>query len=54
MARQQLVHERVRLDTNRNLVEAIAMYRGRGYREVPPFDREGYADHWFEKDLDGA
>jgi hypothetical protein len=43
--------ERVRLETNRTLVEAIAMYRGRGYREVPPFNDERYADHWFEKTL---
>ena len=44
--------DRVRLETNRTLVEAIAMYRGRGYREVPPFNEERYADHWFEKTLE--
>ena len=43
--------DRVRLDTNHTLVEAIAMYRGRGYRDVPRFNHEGYADHWFEKTL---
>jgi DNA-binding MarR family transcriptional regulator/GNAT superfamily N-acetyltransferase len=41
----------VRLDTNASLVEAIAMYRSTGYREVPPFNDEPYAQHWFEKDL---
>ena len=41
----------VRLDTNRALVEAIAMYRAAGYREVGPFNDEPYADHWFEKQL---
>jgi DNA-binding MarR family transcriptional regulator/GNAT superfamily N-acetyltransferase len=41
----------VRLETNRALVEAIALYRSAGYREVPPFNDELYADHWFEKDL---
>ena len=41
----------VRLDTNRNLTEAIAMYRGAGYREVAPFNTEHYAQHWFEKYL---
>lgn len=41
----------VRLDTNRALVEAIAMYRSAGYREVAPFNDEPYADHWFEKRL---
>jgi ribosomal protein S18 acetylase RimI-like enzyme len=40
-----------RLETNRNLVEAIAMYRGAGYREVPAFNDEPYAHHWFEKQL---
>jgi DNA-binding MarR family transcriptional regulator/GNAT superfamily N-acetyltransferase len=41
----------VRLDTNRNLTEAIAMYRGAGYVEVPPFNDEPFAHHWFEKEL---
>ncbi|MGE3615054.1 MAG: GNAT family N-acetyltransferase [Gemmatimonadales bacterium] len=41
----------VRLETNRALAEAIAMYRSRGYREVAPFSDDAYADHWFEKRL---
>src|SRR5213082_1103355 len=41
----------VRLETNRTLTEAIAMYRAAGYREVSAFNDEPYADHWFEKDL---
>jgi DNA-binding MarR family transcriptional regulator/GNAT superfamily N-acetyltransferase len=41
----------VRLDTNRNLAEAIAMYRSSGYEEVPRFNDERYAHHWFEKRL---
>ncbi len=41
----------VRLETNASLVEAVSMYRGAGYREVPPFNAEPYADHWFEKQL---
>jgi DNA-binding MarR family transcriptional regulator len=41
----------VRLETNRALVEAVAMYRTAGYREVPAFNTEPYADHWFEKRL---
>jgi DNA-binding MarR family transcriptional regulator/GNAT superfamily N-acetyltransferase len=41
----------VRLETNRVLTEAIALYRRRGYREVPAFNDEPYAHHWFEKDL---
>jgi len=41
------------LETNRALVEAIAMYRRSGYTEVAPFNDEPYAHHWFEKRLDG-
>ena len=41
----------VRLETNRSLIEAIAMYRSAGYREVPAFNDEAYAHHWFEKRL---
>ncbi|MEU4644594.1 bifunctional helix-turn-helix transcriptional regulator/GNAT family N-acetyltransferase [Micromonospora sp. NPDC023814] len=41
----------VRLDTNRNLTEAIAMYRAAGYREIEPYNTEHYAHHWFEKRL---
>ena len=40
-----------RLETNGNLHEAIALYRASGYREVPAFNAEPYAHHWFEKDL---
>ncbi|EOD67361.1 hypothetical protein [Amycolatopsis vancoresmycina] len=43
----------LRLETNRALAEAIALYRAAGYREVTPFNDEHYADHWFEKDLTG-
>jgi GNAT superfamily N-acetyltransferase len=42
----------LRLETNRALVEAIALYRSTGYQEVPAFNDEPFADHWFEKDLD--
>jgi GNAT superfamily N-acetyltransferase len=42
----------VRLETNRALVEAIQLYRRTGYVEVPPFNTDPYADHWFEKRLD--
>ena len=41
----------VRLDTNRALAEAIALYRARGYAEVPRFNAEPYAHHWFAKPL---
>jgi DNA-binding MarR family transcriptional regulator/GNAT superfamily N-acetyltransferase len=41
----------VRLETNRTLVEAVALYRSAGYTEVPAFNDERYAHHWFEKHL---
>jgi DNA-binding MarR family transcriptional regulator/ribosomal protein S18 acetylase RimI-like enzyme len=41
----------LRLDTNRALVQAIGLYRSAGYTEVPRFNDEPYAHHWFEKTL---
>jgi DNA-binding MarR family transcriptional regulator len=41
----------LRLETNRALTEAIALYRRTGYREVEAFNDERYAHHWFEKRL---
>jgi DNA-binding MarR family transcriptional regulator/GNAT superfamily N-acetyltransferase len=41
----------VRLETNRVLREAIALYRRSGYVDVDPFNDEPYAHHWFEKRL---
>ena len=43
--------KRLRLETNRALNEAQALYRGEEYREVAPFNAEPYAHHWFEKRL---
>jgi DNA-binding MarR family transcriptional regulator len=42
---------KLRLETNRSLSEAQALYRSYGYREVPAFNDEPYAHHWFEKRL---
>ncbi len=39
----------LRLETNRALTEAQALYRRCGYVEVAPFNDEPYAHHWFEK-----
>jgi ribosomal protein S18 acetylase RimI-like enzyme len=44
----------LRLETNRNLTEAIALYRSAGYREVAAFNDENYAHHWFEKPVSGS
>lgn len=43
--------ERLRLDTNRALVAAQAMYAKRGYREIEPYNDNPYAHHWYEKRL---
>ena len=40
------------LETNTALVEAITMYRSAGYTEVPAFNDEPFAHHWFAKSLD--
>jgi DNA-binding MarR family transcriptional regulator len=45
--------EVVRLETNRTLTEAIAMYRSSGFVEIEPYNDERYAHHWFEKKLTG-
>jgi DNA-binding MarR family transcriptional regulator/GNAT superfamily N-acetyltransferase len=41
----------VRLETNNALTEAINLYRTTGYTEIPSFNDEPYAHHWFEKHL---
>jgi DNA-binding MarR family transcriptional regulator/N-acetylglutamate synthase-like GNAT family acetyltransferase len=41
----------VRLETNRSLTEAIALYRSSGYEEVPAFNDEPHAHLWFTKRL---
>ncbi len=41
----------LRLDSNRALKEADALYRKCGWVEVAPFNDEAYAHHWFEKAL---
>jgi DNA-binding MarR family transcriptional regulator len=48
-----LSHETVRLYTNRSLAEAKSMYRARGYVEIPRYNDDPYANHWFEKRLTG-
>ncbi len=44
----------IRLDTRADLVEARALYARHGYREVPPFNDDRYAEHWFGKRLSGS
>ena len=42
---------KLRLETEKSLAEAQQLYRSSGYREVPRFNDELYAHHWFEKAL---
>ena len=39
----------LRLDTNRSLSEARALYARNGYVEIAPYNDNPYADHWYEK-----
>jgi DNA-binding MarR family transcriptional regulator/GNAT superfamily N-acetyltransferase len=50
----ELGHRTVRLDTNRTLVEAIAMYERAGYRHTERYNDNPYAQAWFEKSLTAA
>jgi len=50
-AARQMGLRTLRLDTNRALTEAHALYRKEGFREIARFNDNPYADHWFEKRL---
>jgi DNA-binding MarR family transcriptional regulator/GNAT superfamily N-acetyltransferase len=39
------------IETSAILPEALALYRSAGWVEVPAFNEEPFADHWFEKPL---
>ncbi|HMC71882.1 MAG TPA: GNAT family N-acetyltransferase [Mycobacteriales bacterium] len=39
------------LDTNATLDAALALYRLHGWREVPAYNDNPYATHWFAKEL---
>jgi DNA-binding MarR family transcriptional regulator len=39
------------IETGAVLTEALFLYRSAGWVEVPPFNDEPFADHWFEKEL---
>lgn len=41
----------IRLDTNGSLAEALRLYHTSGYREIPRYNDNPYAQHWFEKTL---
>lgn len=48
---RDLGHLTVRLDTNSELIEAIAMYEAAGYTPIERYNDNPYARRWFEKQL---
>jgi ribosomal protein S18 acetylase RimI-like enzyme len=42
----------LRLETNHSLTEARRLYETSGFFEVPAFNNETYAHHWFQRDLE--
>jgi DNA-binding MarR family transcriptional regulator/GNAT superfamily N-acetyltransferase len=44
----------VRLETSDLLHEAISLYGSAGYEEVPAFNDEPFAHHWFAKELSAS
>ncbi|MFE7406694.1 GNAT family N-acetyltransferase [Isoptericola sp. NPDC057559] len=48
---RDLGHREVRLDTNGTLAEAVAMYERAGYRRIPRYNDNPYAEHFFAKRL---
>ena len=47
----ELGYQRIVLDTNSELIEAIRMYRSAGYEEIERYNDNPYAEHFFEKSL---
>ncbi len=39
----------MRLDTAAYLTEALPLYQSAGYVEIPAYNDNPYAAHWFEK-----
>jgi GNAT superfamily N-acetyltransferase len=50
-AARALGYEVMRLDTSLHLNEALGLYRSSGYDEIPAYNDNPYAAHWFEKSL---
>jgi GNAT superfamily N-acetyltransferase len=46
-----LGHHTMRLDTNANLPEAVALYQSAGYRRIARYNDNPYPDFFFEKRL---
>ena len=46
-----LGYRAIRLDTRHDLVEARGLYTKLSFAEIPAYNRNPYAEHWFEKVL---
>ncbi len=46
-------YTRVRLDTGKRQLRALALYRDSGYTEIPDYNGNPFASYWFEKELSG-
>jgi GNAT superfamily N-acetyltransferase len=49
---RRIALRRVRLDTNAQQPEAVALYHACGYAEIADYNGSPTATHWFEKTLD--
>ncbi len=50
-AARDVGYARLCLDTSDKLPEAVALYRGAGWREIAAYNDNPHARHWFEKTL---
>jgi GNAT superfamily N-acetyltransferase len=50
-AARELGASQGRLDTNAKFEAALALFRRHGWQEVPPYNANAYATHWFAKPL---
>lgn len=48
---RDLDFQSIRLDTRHDLVEARTLYAKHGFHEIPAYNNNPYAQHWFEKKL---
>lgn len=49
---RRLGFRRLVLDTAAPLAAALQLYRSQGYEEVPPYNRNPHATHWFARSLE--
>ena len=50
-AAKTLGASKVRLDTGPQQVKALRIYKASGYAQIPDYNGNPFASHWFQKDL---